>query len=78
MKKKVSNVMLVFICIAICLYTAASFLLQALTGYEISSQLTISFFSFFAVELASLASIKNSKTKYQNQEETIEEEIIED
>lgn len=70
-KGKTSNKMLVFICIVIILYIIASFLLQAFTGYEINSQLTISTFTFFGAELISLASIKNTKTKYnyyENQE----------
>lgn len=76
MKKKVSNIMLVLICIMIIVYTVAAFILQWIAGYEISSQLTISFFSFWAVELASLSAIKTSKIKhgYNSEEEVFEEE----
>lgn len=37
MKKKVSNIMLVLICIMIIVYTVAAFILQWIAGYEISS-----------------------------------------
>lgn len=65
---KTSKLMLILICVMIILYTTASFALQWIAGYEISSQLTISFFTFWAVELINLAAIKNTKVKYQEEE----------
>lgn len=77
--KKTSNLLLFVSCSMIILYTIASFLLQFYTGYEISSTLTTAFYSYWSVEILSLMAIKNTKTKYQNQnEEPEEEEIIED
>lgn len=75
-KGKTSKLMLVFICAMIILYTIASFLLQWFTGYEISSQLTLSYFGFFAIELINLAAIKTSKVKHNYNSK--EEEEIED
>lgn len=63
-KKKVSNVMLVLIIVAIVVYTAAEFLVQYLTGTEISPTLTTSWFAFWTVEIVALAAIKTSKVKH--------------
>lgn len=63
---KVSNIMLVIIVIAIIGYTVASFLLQYVSGVEISSTLTTCWFSFWGAELVSLAAIKTSKVKHNN------------
>lgn len=71
-KKKVSNIMLVLICVMIIGYTVAAFILQYLTNIEISTQLTVSWFAFWGVELVALASIKNNKVKH-NQDNTDEE-----
>jgi biotin transporter BioY len=60
-KKKVSNIMLVVVCAMIFLYTAASFVLQYFTSVEISSTLTTAWFTFWSVELISLAGIRVSK-----------------
>ena len=82
-KKKVSNIMLVLICIMIITYTAATFVLQYLTQIEISPTLTTAWFSFWGIELVSLAAIKTSKirhgqdvtnTELVNEEVTFEEE----
>lgn len=62
--KKVSNIMLVVICIMIFLYTVASFILQYFTSVEISSTLTTAWFAFWGSELLSLMVIKTSKLKY--------------
>ena len=82
MKKKVSNIMLVLICIMIILYTVATFGLQYFTTVEISPTLTTAWFAFWGTELVALAAIKNQKIKYdyQKEEEIIEdyEEVIED
>ena len=60
-KKKVSNIMLVVVCVMIFLYTAASFVLQYYTGVEVSATLTTSWFAFWGVELFALAGIRVSK-----------------
>lgn len=63
-KTKTSTVMLILICIMIILYAGASFVLQYFTSVEISPTLTTAWFSFWGVELVSLAAIKTSKIKH--------------
>ena len=63
-KKKVSNIMLVFIVVAIVLYTAANFALQYFTSIEVSPTLTTAWFAFWGVELINLTAIKTSKIKH--------------
>lgn len=63
-KTKTSTVMLILICIMIILYAGASFVLQYFTNVEISPTLTTAWFSFWGVELVSLAAIKTSKIKH--------------
>ena len=63
-KPKVSNLMLVLICIMIIVYTAASFALQYFVSVEISPTLTTAWFAFWATELVALAAIKTSKIKH--------------
>jgi len=72
-KKKVSNIMLVVIITLIVLYTGAAFVLEALYSREISPTLTGAYFSFCGVELVSLAAIKTSKLKYNQDSESIPE-----
>ena len=60
-KKKVSNIMLVIIIIAIVLYTVANFLLQYFAGVEVSPTLTQWWFTFWGAEIVALAGIKISK-----------------
>ena len=60
-KKKVSNVMLVIIIIAIVAYTAANFALQYFAGVEVSPTLTTAWFTFWGAEIVALAGIKISK-----------------
>lgn len=67
-KKRVSNIMLVSIVIAILGYTVASYILQYHTAVEISPTLTTCWFSFWGVELVALAGIKISKVKHGNDE----------
>ena len=62
--RKVSNVMLVIIVIAIVGYFVANLWLQYKLGIEISSTLTTCWFSFWGIEVISLASIKHSKVKH--------------
>lgn len=60
-RRKVSNIMLVTIVVAIVLYTVASFWLQYKTGYAIDSTLTTCFYTFWGSELVALATLKTSK-----------------
>lgn len=63
-KKKVSNIMLVLICVMIIGYTIADFALQYFTSIEVSPTLTTAWFSFWGVELINLTVIKTSKVKH--------------
>lgn len=65
-KRKVSNIMLVIIVAAIVVYTIASFWLQYRTGIPIDATLSTLYYGFWTVELISLTSIKNIKTKHEN------------
>ena len=60
-KKKVSNIMLVIIIIAIIAYTVANFWLQYVVGIEVSPTLTTAWFSFWGAEVVALAGIRISK-----------------
>jgi hypothetical protein len=63
-KRKVSNVMLTIIVIAVVGYVIASFWLQYVTGIAIDPTITTCWFAFWTVEVVSLASIRNNKTKH--------------
>lgn len=63
-KRKVSNMMLVLICIMIILYTAADFALQYFASIEVSPTLTTAWFAFWGTELVALAAIKTTKVKH--------------
>jgi hypothetical protein len=63
-KRKVSNIMLVIICLMIILYTVADFALQYFTSIEVSPTLTTAWFAFWGTELVALAAIKTSKVKH--------------
>ena len=63
-KRKVSNVMLVIIIIAIVGYVVADYLLQYFTGTAMDSTITTCWFGFWTIEIISLTTIKNSKTKH--------------
>ena len=56
--------MLVVICIMITVYAIANFVLQYYTQIEVSPTLTTSWFAFWGIELISLAAIKTSKIKH--------------
>lgn len=75
-KKKVSNIMLVVICIMIIVYTIANFVLQYFTSIEVSPTLTTAWFAFWGVELVNLTIIKTSKVKHRY--EQTDAEIVED
>ena len=79
-KRKVSNIMLVLICIMIITYTVANFILQYFTSVEVSPTLTEKWFTFWGVELIALTAIKTAKvikgektTEETNTEEGTEE-----
>ena len=63
-KRKVSNIMLVLICVMIISYTVANFILQYFTSIEVSPTLTTAWFAFWGVELVNLTIIKTSKVKH--------------
>ena len=63
-KKKVSNIMLVLICVMIIAYTIADFLLQYFTSIEVSPTLTTAWFAFWGTEIIALTAIKTSKVKH--------------
>lgn len=72
--KKVSNIMLVVICVMIILYTAANFALQYFTTIEVSPTLTTAWFAFWGTELVALAAIKTTKVKHGKDDTNITEE----
>ena len=63
-KKKVSNIMLVLICVMIIIYTVANFVLQYFTSIEVSPTLTTAWFAFWGTEIIALTAIKTSKVKH--------------
>lgn len=65
-ERKVSNVMLVVIIIAIMLYTVAAFWVQYKTGIPMDATLSTLYYAFWGTELVALATIKNHKTKHGN------------
>lgn len=77
-KKKVSNIMLVLICIMIVIYTVADFVLQYFAQIEVSPTLTTAWFSFWGVELISLAAIKTTKVKHNQDSNNCEEETTDE
>lgn len=62
--------------IAVTLYVIASFIILLTTGQNISDAVTIAWFSFWTVEIVSLASIKNTKTKQAGKQENKFERVI--
>lgn len=62
--KKVSNIMLVVIVLAIVGYVVADFMLQYHMGVEASPTITTCWFAFWSAEILALAGIKMSKTKH--------------
>lgn len=67
-KVKFSKLIVTLSIAAIILYTIAAILLQKYSVMEISPTLTTCVFSFFGVELLSLAGIKRSDTKFEKGE----------
>ena len=63
----------------ILVYTITAFVLQFVCSVEVSPTLTTCFYTFFAVEMLSLAGIKSRKVKYENTyEENTEGEEFEE
>ena len=73
-ERKVSNIMLIVIIIAITLYAAADFVLQYFTSIEVSPTLTTCWFAFWGTEIVSLAVIKTSKIKHGQDKKNNDEE----
>lgn len=65
-KRKVSNILLVVVVMAITIYTIASFWLTYVTGATIDPTLTTCFYAFWGSELFLLAGIKISKVRSNN------------
>lgn len=63
-KGKFSKVIVALSVLFILIYTIVAFVLQFATQTEVSPTLTTCFYTFFAVEMLSLAGIKTFKTKY--------------
>lgn len=74
--KKVSNIVLAVIVMAVIGYTVASFMLQYHTSTEISPTLTTLWFSFWTVEACALAGIKISKVKKHSEETSEDDDIL--
>lgn len=68
-QRKVSNIMLVLICIMIILYTCADFVLQYYTSVEVSPTLTNAWFAFWGTEIVALTAIKTVKVIKEKNEE---------
>lgn len=60
-QRKVSNVMLAVVVVAVVGYVVANFILQYHTGMSMDSSITTAWFSFFTIEIISLTGIKVSK-----------------
>ena len=77
-KRKVSNIMLVIIVIAIVGYVAVDFLLQYHTGTEISPTITTCWFVFWTSEVLALMGIKLSKVKKNNYDSSVNDVSTDD
>lgn len=80
MKKGSFSKLIVALSVALILiYTVTAFALQFVCGVEVSPTLTTCFYTFFAVEMLSLAGVKARKVKYENTyEENTEGEEFEE
>lgn len=76
-KRKVSNIMLVLICVMIVAYTVADFVLQYFTSIEVSPTLTTAWFAFWGTEIIALTAIKTSKVKHGQDKEAADKETVE-
>ena len=77
-KGRFSKLIVALSVILILAYTVTAFVLQFVCGVEVSSTLTTCFYTFFAVEMLSLAGVKARKVKYENTYEENESEEFEE
>lgn len=63
-EKPFAQKLIPIIILAVIIYTIAAFVLQFVGQTEISPSLTVAYFAFWGTELISLATIKNTKSKY--------------
>ena len=76
-KPKFNKLIVLLSIVAIISYTIAAILLQKYTMMELSPTLTTCVYGFFGTELLGLAGIKIFDTKYQQIENNVTENIIE-
>ena len=72
-KRKVSNILLVVVVVAITLYTVANMWITYTTGTSIDSTLTTCFYAFWGSEVLALTGIKLSKIKNNYESSSFEE-----
>lgn len=72
-KGRFSKLIVALSVILILVYTVTAFALQFVCGVEVSPTLTTCFYTFWAVEMLSLAGIKTFKTKYDSGEYSVED-----
>lgn len=78
-KGKFSKIIVALSVTLILIYTVTAFVLQFVCGVEVSPTLTTCFYTFFAVEMLSLAGVKARKVKYQDTYyENAESEVTEE
>lgn len=77
-KLKFNKLVVLLSIVAIISYTVAAILLQKYTMTELSPTLTTCVYGFFGTELLGLAGIKIFDTKYQQIENSVTENIIDD
>ena len=75
-KRKVSNIMIVIIVVAIVAYTIANFWLTYVTGITMDSTFTTCFYTFWGSELVLLAGLKTSKIFKGTNNESSDEESV--
>lgn len=75
---KFNKLIVILSIVAIISYTVAAILLQKYTMTELSPTLTTCVYGFFGTELLGLAGIKIFDTKYQQFENNVTENIIDD
>ena len=77
-KRKVSNILLAVVVVAIVAYTVANLWIAYTTGVAIDSTLTTCFYTFFGSELFLLAGIKISKIKNNYDNISCDSDLISD
>jgi biotin transporter BioY len=68
-RRKVSNVMLAIIVVAVIAYTVASFWLAYVSGVSIDPTLTTCFYAFWSAEVCAMMGIKISKVRKEHTDE---------